>query len=166
MRRSSGVFYSDPVDPSDDTPSRPSRGPRLKHIRATRRPFGTGQFDFTSAPDGQRDGDVPGIASLATSPASNIYLPPSMRDRESTPLLSEQAASNPGRLGFADSPAADSAFSLRPSTIGRRRISGAAGRRMSMDRRSVRSRKNVVMEKGESTDGQTVSGRIKPVSLS
>lgn len=156
-RRTSGVFYSDPVN-STDSPTGPSRGPRLKHIRAARRHLGPGQFDFTATPESIRQyDDIPGTASLATSPSSHIYLPPSVqRNFESTPLLSD-ANTTPRRLGFEDSPAPDSVASRRQSTIGRRRVSGAAARRMSMDRRSVRSRRSVVVEVGESTDGQTVS---------
>jgi hypothetical protein len=100
---------------------------------------------------------VPGTASLATSPSSHIYLDPA-RMRESTPLLAPDTAT-PRKLVIEEAFAPESVSSRRQSTVGRRRVSGVAGRRMSMDRRSVRSRRSVVVERGESTDGQTVRKR-------
>jgi hypothetical protein len=60
-------------------------------------------------------------------------------------------------LVFEETFAPDSVASRRASTIGRGRLAGPPGRRMSTDRRSVRSRRSIAVERGESTDGQTVS---------
>ncbi|KAI9638491.1 putative amino acid transporter [Dioszegia hungarica] len=153
-RGTSGFFFSDPVN---DSPDSSLRGPRLKQVRAARRSFGLNHFNFTPTPERPPYEETPGTASLAQSPTSHIYHGPTGGDVESTPLLSANATvSTPQKLVFEETFAPDSVASRRPSTIGRGRLAGAAGRRLSTDRRSVRSRRSIAVERGESTDGQTL----------
>lgn len=162
-RGSSGFFYADPVSDSPDAHrAGPSTGPRLKQIRAARRSFGLGHFNFTPTPERQRYEDTPGTASLATSPTSHIYLDPARDHAESTPLLSaDRAHGTPQKLIIEETAVPDSVASRRQSAIGdRRRVSGISGRRLSVGRRSIKSRRSIVIERGESTDGQTVSTRL------
>jgi hypothetical protein len=154
-RGTSGFFFSDPVS---DSPASSLRGPQLKHIRGARRSFGLNHFNFTPTPERPAFEETPATASLAQSPTSHIYHGPTRGETESTPLLSATAAvTTPQKLVFEETFAPDSVASRRASTIGRGRLAGPAGRRMSTDRRSVRSRRSIAVERGESTDGQTVS---------
>lgn len=166
MRDSSGFFYADPVSPSGEAGHAhgPSGQPRIKQGRQARRSFGLGHFNFTPTPERpphQYDESTPGTASLATSPTSHIFHDPSRRHLESTPLLSADtgaSVSTPQRLTIeeAELPASEASQSRRHSILERRRVSAMSGRRMSVSKRSIRSRRSIVVERGESTDGQTV----------
>lgn len=186
-RRSSGFFFSDPVhDSSAPTSPTHQHGPghgqhhnqsgggiiasssTLSPAPASRvrRSFGPGLFTFTPTPSKLADQS----ASAITFDDSIVHdveeeeeegmLSPTRQAKEGTPLLAGSHSTPVARRRSSAATALGrTPAGLRRASEATAIIGGAGARRFSESRRSVRSRaRSIVLERGESTDGQTVSG--------